>query len=591
MYNRGLFEKESSSFIHGLDQLRTLQEVREELQRRVEQLSRMEGVADEIDAHRSIRTRDCAIALRNALSERSEKLSGFSFADALWDLAKGNPREDLTPGFFAEVTNWVRGLEGRADFVFLFPQKELNLGISGREKAIHRSEELDLVWGAIENRIQRSSVSGLSDGATTARRDRKQRILETLGAQDSDWVDWKWQVRNVIKTSSALRELAHLEESECQTIDDALSGGLPFGITPYYVSLLDDFPSSNDAALRAQVLPTRHYVDQMLKNRKDGCRSSDFMLESDTSPIDRITRRYPGIAILKPVVTCPQICVYCQRNWEIEQVMAPNSFASASELRATIDWIRDHPSIKEVLVTGGDPFIMSDEQLDSLLSQIAAIGHVDLIRIGTRTPVTLPMRITEQLAEILGKYRKVGSRDIAISTHIEHPYEITNETAIAVDKLKRQGISIYNQLVYTFFVSSRFLSTHLRMLLRRIGIDPYYTFLPKGKEETNEYRVPVPRILQEQKEEARLVPGLRRTDEAVFNVPGLGKNYLRAVQHRDLLTLLPDGSRLYEFHPWEMHINKCKTYIYKDIPVLDYLERLVKVGESIEDYDSIWFFI
>jgi lysine 2,3-aminomutase len=366
---------------------------------------------------------------------------------------------------------------------------------------------------------------------------------------------------------------------------------MPFGITPYYASLMDDEPSKNDSAIRAQVLPPVDYVEKMLMNRSTRQHSFDYMLEADTSPIELITRRYPGIVILKPVSTCPQICVYCQRNWEIDQVMAPRSFANKADINSAIKWLKSHPAIREVLVTGGDPFIMSDNNLKSLLISLAEIPHIDLIRIGTRTLVTLPMRITDRFAEMLGSFRKVGKRDLAIVTHIEHPYEVTPETAIAVDKLKRQGICVYNQQVYTFYVSRRFETTLLRILLRRIGIDPYYTFMPKGKEETNDYRVPISRILQEQKEEARLVPGLRRTDEAVFNIPGLGKNYLRAVQHRDLLTVLPDGKRVYEFHPWEINLVSSYTYLHKDVAILDYLRKLADAGENPEDYDSIWFYI
>ena len=244
-----------------------------------------------------------------------------------------------------------------------------------------------------------------------------------------------------------------------------------------------------------------------------------------------------------------------------------------------------------MLVTGGDPLILSDKKIKWLLERLSEIDHIDCIRIGTRIPVTMPMRITNSFAKILGCFREPGRREIAVMTHIEHPYEITPDTVNAVDKLKRQGIGVYNQQVYTFYTSRRFESTLLRMLLRRTGIDPYYTFMPKGKEETNSYRVPLARILQEQKEEARLVPGLRRTDDAVFNIPGLGKNYLQARQHRDLLTILPDGRRLYEFHPWDMSLTSCETYLYKDVSTLDYLRRLAEIEEDPEEYDSIWFFI
>jgi lysine 2,3-aminomutase len=128
-------------------------------------------------------------------------------------------------------------------------------------------------------------------------------------------------------------------------------------------------------------------------------------------------------------------------------------------------------------------------------------------------------------------------------------------------------------------------------LLKLSGIEPYYTFNTKGKEETKEYRVPLARLLQEQKEESRLLPGLARTDEAVFNVPGLGKNYLRARQHRDLISIMPDGSRLYEFHPWEKNITEnVKTYIGKDVPILDYLKNLAEIGEDVQKYKTIWYY-
>ncbi|MBW1872827.1 MAG: KamA family radical SAM protein, partial [Deltaproteobacteria bacterium] len=144
--------------------------------------------------------------------------------------------------------------------------------------------------------------------------------------------------------------------------------------------------------------------------------------------------------------------------------------------------------------------------------------------------------------------------------------------------------------VYTFFTSRRFEAARLRMLLRRIGIDPYYTFVTKGKEETGDYRMPVARLLQEQKEEARLLPGIRRTDEVVYNVPRLGKNHIRAYQHRNLLSIEPNGVRVYEFHPWEKNIIQRDNYIGGDVQILDYLNRLAAIGEDPYDYRSIWYY-
>jgi len=200
------------------------------------------------------------------------------------------------------------------------------------------------------------------------------------------------------------------------------------------------------------------------------------------------------------------------------------------------------------------------------------------------------MRITSALAHALGALRDPGRREVAIVTHVEHPYEITPEMVVAVDRLRRSGIGVYNQLVFSFFVSRRFEAAKLRMLLRVAGIDPYYTFVPKGKAETHAYRVPLARILQEQKEEARLLPGLRRTDEPVYNVPGLGKNYLRAFQHRDLISVLPSGARVYDFHPWEKGIASCDPYVAADVPIVEYLQRLQDLGEDPAEYASIWYY-
>ena len=389
-----------------------------------------------------------------------------------------------------------------------------------------------------------------------------------------------------------IKDLVDLTPEETHALETARKIRIPFGITPYYLSLMDDgIVSRRDKAIRAQVFPPLSYIDQVSEYDRDEGSCLDFMREADTSPIDLITRRYPSICIFKPYNTCPQICVYCQRNWEIEDAMMPGAMASKKQIREALDWIRRHPAIHEVLITGGDPLGMNDARLDHILAGVADIPSVERIRIGTRTLVTAPMRISKDLVRIFAKYRKPGKRQIVVVTHIQHPYEVTPETAVAVERLRAESISVFNQLVYTFFISRRFEAACLRKNLTRIGVEPYYSFNTKGKEETLEYRVPIARLLQEQKEEARLLPGISRTDEAVYNVPGMGKNYLRARQHRNLISILPDGTRLYEFHPWEKNITKTiSTHIGQDVPILDYLIRLEAAGEDISDYETIWYY-
>ena len=535
-----------------------------------------------------IRVRDCAVALEGMVKASSDDLSGFSVARALWDIARGREREDLQAGFYAEMIHLIQGIEGRAAFTAP-DESELDPNMTGEEASRIRSDELDRIWQTAEAQMKRYE-DGLGQEAIERRRKRRDRILEAFGGKPEDWADWQWQVGHAITTADDIAKVVTMSAEEKEVIDKARKCHLPFGVTPYYASLMDEEASQRDRAVRAQVLPPKFYVDRLAERRKERKSAFDFMGEFFTSPVDLVTRRYPAILILKPYNTCPQVCVYCQRNWEIDEAMDPDALAPWGKIREAIDWIREHPSIREVLITGGDPLTLDEDMLKKILDAVAANPRVDVIRIGSRTPVTVPMRITKDLAALLGSYRVPGRREICLITHVEHAYEITPEMVAAVDNLKRQGIGVFNQLVYTFFTSRRFESARLRMLLRRVGIDPYYTFVAKGKEETNQYRVPLARMLQEQKEEARLLPGIRRTDEVVYNVPRLGKNHARAYQHRDLIGILPDGSRVYEFHPWEKNIIQRDNYIGSDVSILDYLERLAAVGENPEDYNSIWYY-
>ena len=535
------------------------------------------------------RSRDCAQALRSMLKKRSDELAGFSIAQAIFDIARGVERPDLSQAFYADLYHVLDGMQGKGssnalEDVYLSPFDHL----SGREAAIARSAQLDNLRAEVDRRMALYG-NGLQLDSIERRRKRMDFIRGILGASEEEWNDWRWQVANIVGDLPMLERLVNLAEEERSAVAAACENSLPFGVTPYYLSLIDDENTTRDSAIRAQVLPPCDYVEQVVNT--DDSSALDFMGEEDTSPFDLITRRYPAICILKPFNTCPQICVYCQRNWEIDDTMAKGAFAGMDRVDEAIEWIREHPGIHEVLVTGGDPLAMGDGAIEDILSRIAMVPTVERIRIGTRTLVTMPMRMTDKLADILAGYRIPGTRTVAVVTHVQHPYEITPQLTEAVEKLRKRGIPVYNQLVYTFYASRRFESSALRRYLRLVGIDPYYTFNTKGKDETRAYRVPIARLLQEQHEEARLLPGLERTDEAVFNVPRLGKNYLKSGAHRDLLSILPDGSRVYEFFPWEKNISTAiKTYCTPDVPILDYLERLDEVSENIEDYDTIWYY-
>ncbi|PKL41307.1 MAG: KamA family radical SAM protein [Spirochaetae bacterium HGW-Spirochaetae-1] len=533
--------------------------------------------------------RDCARVLRGILNPRSEKLAGFSVLAELINAAAGKTDPSLSEAFWAELCHLVRGIEGQFRFHENTEFSFADTGdLKGRDAAQSRSLELDLIHKHVENKMSLYRC-GLDNQFIELRDTNKKMILAGMGAETRNWTDWHWHLQKIARDEKSLSDYAFLTEKEKENIKRANSLGIPFGVTPYYASLFERSGNGEDRALRAQVLFPENYINSF----QNGCGEdniNDFMLETDTSPTDLITRRYPDIVILKAYNSCPQICVYCQRNWEIKGPLEPGAMADKDQLVAAIRWIEEHEAISEVLVTGGDPLVLSDSKIRDILQKLSAIDHIKRIRIGTRTLVTLPMRFTDALCDILASFRIPGRRELSVITHIQHPLEVTPEFVKAAEKLKSRGISIYNQLVFTFYISRRFEAARLRSLIKLCGVDPYYSFYPKGKSETADYRIPIARILQEHKEESRLMPGLARTDEPVYNVPGLGKNHLNAWQNRDLISIGKDGARVYEFHPWEKKIADQKIYIGTDMPILDYLERLENIGESAEEYESIWYY-
>ena len=536
-------------------------------------------------------TRDAIGAFRTILSTRNEELAEHSVFQYINDLLHKDDLKDIekpSSGFFAELDHLLRGIMGKSG---VYSEKMPSfVKYEGVKAAKRRSSDLSRMARTAQRFMERYS-NGLDKNTVRKRQINRSRILKFFNATKQDWENWKWHIRHIIRDADTLGALIKLTDEEYRAVKLARKNKIPFGITPYYLSLMDYWPNrEKDYAIRAQVIPSLHYVEKMIELRAHAEPSMDFMLERDTSPIEGITRRYPIIVILKPVLTCPQICVYCQRNWEIEDVYSVDATLSKDKLEKAIKWLANTPEINEVLITGGDPLLLSNKRLSHILSRLAHIKHIERIRIGTRTPVTLPQRVTHSLVRTIKPFHVPGKREVVVVSHFEHPYEITPQSMEAVQRFRHCGMDVYNQLVYTFYNSRKFEAAFLRLKLRLIGVTPYYTFNTKGKEETDEYRVPIARLLQEQKEEARLLPGTVRTDEIVFNVPKLGKNYLRALQHHDVISILPNGCRIYEFHPWEKKLALVDTYIYKDVSIYEYLKRIKAVGGNTSHYKSIWYY-
>lgn len=551
--------------------------------------------SSEIDPWDYVLYKEALRTLRNIVSPRNEKASETSALQYLWTAALSGDSE-VADDFIAEFVHFFKALKLNSD---VYPSRLME-GIEipnfddfeGREAGKMRSDFLDLMGERMDRYLVKYR-SGLEADIVKLRQENRGRILEALDSREDDWADWHWQFKHVFKDLSSLetlKKVVELDREHEQAIRLAVENHIPFGVTPYYLHLMDPQPSDRDFAVRWQVFPPLSYVENMIAHRKDRKWAFDFMRERDTSPIDLVTRRYPRVAIIKPYESCPQICVYCQRNWEITSPLMASAMAPPEKLDAALDWFAEHNRMMDILVTGGDPLVMGDELIDRILNRLSQMPHLKSIRIATRTPATVPQRITPELCEIFSQYHEPGKRNLCVVTHLMHPYEITPEAVEAVARIRRVGMMVYNQQVFTFANSRKFETAALRIALKQIGIDPYYTFNMKGKTEMEDYSVPIARILQERKEEARTLPGIFRTDEPVFNVPGLGKDHLRAWQNHEMIGITPEGRRIYSFLPWEKNIAKVKPYIYTDVPILTYLKRLKERNEDPEDYRSIWYY-
>ncbi|MGD2205218.1 MAG: KamA family radical SAM protein [Anaerolineae bacterium] len=543
--------------------------------------------------------------LKSILAPRNEAQAGFSTLEHLWRFIRNDASisQGVSESFVLEFVHLFRGLRGQSAIAqgWLGPilaeegvQAVDFREIEGRAAGVARSDYLDQAANQIWTLVNRHP-SGLDPDLIAQREDNKQKILDFFDATPLHWDNHAWQLGHIFRGVEALPQLEALipmTRAEREAIHLCVEYGIPFGITPYYLSLFD-FESADrrkDVQVRAQVIPPMHYVERLIEHRDDREYYFDFMGEHDTSPIDLVTRRYATIAILKGYDTCPQICVYCQRNWEITGPMEAGALPSRNRLDAALDWFGDHPNLRDVLITGGDPLFLGDGRIEYMMDRLSTMDHIIHIRWGTRAPVTMPMRITERLAELLGRYVEPGRRNVGVVTHIESATEVTPEMAEAIYRLRRRGIYVYNQQVFTLHTSRRFQAVANRIAMKKIGVDPYYTFYPKGKEETRDYTTPLARVLQERKEEARLLPGAFRTDEPVFNVPRLGKNHIRAWQDRELIAIRPEGRRVYLWHPWEKGITPMKPWLYLDNSIYTYLQELEQLGEDPEDYASIWYY-
>ncbi|NLN06650.1 MAG: glutamate 2,3-aminomutase [Firmicutes bacterium] len=340
-----------------------------------------------------------------------------------------------------------------------------------RELAQRRAAELK---ARIEDylRVRPLIPDGFSGWENILRRQEK--IKKFFRAGDKEWYDWRWQVRSRIEDVETLTALLALPPEKVEEIRK-VGEVYRWAVSPYFLSLMD--PENPSCPIMRQSLPS---LPELLDNEG----TEDPMAEELTSPAPAITRRYPDRLTINVTNQCAMYCRHCQRRRNINK---PDQITPQSHLQAALDYIREHEEIRDVLLTGGDAFMLSDEQIDWLLTELDGIEHVEIKRLGTRTLATLPMRVTDRLCSVLEKHFPVY-----VNTQFNHPLEITPEVEKACKKLSRAGVALGNQAVLLAGVNDdAHVMKKLNQYLLKVLIRPYYIFHAKAVKGTAHFRTRV----------------------------------------------------------------------------------------------------
>ena len=579
----------------------------------------------------------------------------------LWQFLTGRLENPEMPSdLFVDLFHLFRLLDG-AEIPLPSPQRvrsRTERWPSGLDEAVrairadNRERMLHLLVQKIENRKSKTpSRYRFAEGMTY---DEKYRQVAAW------WDDFRFQLAMAVKSPSELnRFLAGSLSSETMyLLSKARKKGMPFFATPYYLSLLDVTGDGyDDAAIRSYILYSPQLVETYGRIRAweredvveaDKPNAAGWLLPDGHN----IHRRYTEVAILIPDTmgrACGGLCASCQRmydfqserlNFEFEALRPKESWDH--KLRRLMNYFEEDTQLRDILITGGDALMSQNKTLRNMLEAVyrmacrkrrANAGRPDgekyaelqRVRLGSRLPAYLPMRVNDELVEILREFREkasaVGVKQFIVQTHFQTPLEVTPEAEEAIRKILSAGWLITNQLVYTVAASRRGHTARLRQVLNSLGVVCYYTFSVKGFEENRAVFTPNSRSMQEQVEEkvyGRLTAGqaseldalladgrdtaakLRRfmrkyrlpflaTDRSVLNLPAIGKSMTFR-----LVGLTPEGRRILRFDHDRTRrhspiIDRMgEIFIVESKSVAAYLRQIGKMGEDPEDYASIW---
>jgi len=292
-----------------------------------------------------------------------------------------------------------------------------------------------------------------------------------------DWEDWHWQLKHRIRTKEELSQIIELTPEEEKGIDKA-RGRLAMAITPYWASLID--AEDPNCPMRRQSVPVSAEFSIAPHEMADPC------AEDRDSPVAHLVHRYPDRVLLLATEHCAMYCRHCTRRRLVGEHEEKEE-NPLTRFDAAIEYIKANRKVRDVLISGGDPLILEDEALESLVQKIRAISHVEFLRIGTRIPVTLPQRITEKLANMLKQYSPIW-----MSIHFNHPKEITKRCKLACDMLSESGIPLGSQSVLLKGVNDRpYIMKRLVHDLLQIRVRPYYIYQCDPVRGTQHFRTPV----------------------------------------------------------------------------------------------------
>jgi lysine 2,3-aminomutase len=277
---------------------------------------------------------------------------------------------------------------------------------------------------------------------------------------EKEWNDWRWQLRHRITTFEQLREIIDLTPEEIEGIKHS-KGRLALAVTPYFVSLMD--PINPNCPIRRQAIPRIEEI-HFSKNEM-----VDPLGEDRHSPVPGLVHRYPDRVLLLVTDQCAVYCRYCTRR---RLVGSNERSITQGNFEEVLKYLRSHRKVRDVLLSGGDPLLLENERLEEILSRLRALPHIELLRIGTRVPVTLPQRITGGLVRMLKQYHP-----LMISIHFTHPKEITDAVKKACNELADGGIPLGSQTVLLKGINDKpYIMKKLVQELLKIRVRPYYIY-------------------------------------------------------------------------------------------------------------------